>query len=79
MDNPRWLPVLGFNTKEWWIFDEQDNCYVDIPVCVFEEMDLQGFTEQDEEDDFLFDLCNAEEPDWLFDEDYRYYDEDFEI
>lgn len=79
IDN-RYLPVLGFNTKQWWIYDDCDDCYIDIPIEVLVE--VEKYESYSEKCDYLSALCNAwkgGKPDWLFDEQHRYYDETFEI
>jgi len=72
----RWLPVLGFNTKQWWIFDEKDGCYIDPPASVLTELD--GLENSDLMEEHLYEICESD-PEWLFDEPHRYYDEDIEI
>ena len=66
----RYLAVLGFNTKQWWIYDESKDVFIDPPIEILDELsDL----EQDEAEGRLTQIANADPTtDWLFDKDYWY-------
>lgn len=66
----RYLAVLGFNTKQWWVYDEETNMYIDPPIEVLNELDE---LQQDEAEERLTQIANTNPtPDWLFDKDYWY-------
>lgn len=66
----RYLAVLGFNTKQWWVYDEETDIYIDPPIEVLDELDE---IQQDEAEERLTQIANANPtPDWLFDKDYWY-------
>lgn len=66
----RYLAILGFNTKQWWVYDEETDMYIDPPVEVLDELDE---LQQDEAEERLTQIANADPtPDWLFDKDYWY-------
>lgn len=35
----RYLAIIGFNTKQWWVYDEETNMYIDPPIEVLNELD----------------------------------------
>lgn len=66
----RCLAVLGFNTKQWWVYDESADIFIDPPIEVLDELDE---LQQDEAGERLTQIANADPaPDWLFDKDYWY-------
>ena len=66
----RYLAILGFNTKQWWVYDEKTGMYIDPPVEVLNELDE---LQQDEAEERLTQIANADPtPGWLFDKDYWY-------
>lgn len=66
----RYLAILGFNTKQWWVYDEETDMYIDPPIEVLNELDE---VQQDEAEERLTQIANADPtPDWLFDKDYWY-------
>ena len=68
------LACFGPNTKQWWVYDEERDCFVDPPWEILEA--LKKF-DQEEQQSRLEKLAEAK-PDWLYDEPYCYYDENFE-
>lgn len=74
--------TYGPNTKQWWIYDEEHDTYIDPPLEVLNKIDENGdYSTADGMDamrDKLEDMCNKERPSWLFDKDYI-YDSDIEI
>lgn len=73
----RYLPVLGFNTNQWWIYDDDKNVYIDPPIEVLEKVKN---LDNDEAETFLEELTNANPtPSWIFDKDYRYNAERIDI
>lgn len=65
----------GFNTKQWWILDNERNCYVDVPIEVLDFLKLFDFKEQAK----ILEELVSNYPSWLYDEDFCFYDENFEI
>ena len=66
----RYLAVLGFNTKQWWIYDESKDVFIDPPIEILDEL---SELEQDEAEGRLTQIANVDPtPDWLFDKDYWY-------
>lgn len=65
----------GFNTKQWWILDNERNCYVDVPIEVLNFLKLFDFKEQAK----ILEELVSDHPSWLYDEDFCFYDENFEI
>ena len=35
----RYLPVFGPNSKQWWVYDECEDVYIDPPAAVLDRMD----------------------------------------
>lgn len=43
----RYLPVFGPNSKQWWVYDECEDVYIDPPAAVLdriENLSMQIFT-----------------------------------
>lgn len=66
----RYLVILGFNTKQWWVYDNEVDIYIDPPIEVLNELDeMSAFAAAER----LTQIANADPaPDWLFDKDYWY-------
>ena len=73
----RYEAVLGFNTKQWWAYDNETDEYCDPPTFVLEQI-ANHSDNVDEQEDF-FDEILATEPEWLNDKDFRYDAEEFDI
>ncbi len=82
MDRTRYESLYGPNTKQLWIYDNEQDAFIDPPKEVLDEIeekfDLNTADGLSEAEGYLDDICNNEEPDWLEDEDYT-YDEDLDI
>ena len=72
-DTSRYTAMLGPNTKQFWLYDEEDDLYIDPPKNVLNELEeirWQGGVETAESieaaEDRLVELAN-ENPDWLHD------------
>ena len=70
--NQRYLPLYGCNTKQWWIYDEETDVYIDPPAEVLKKIKYSAKNIKEQES-LLEEIIN-ENPDWLQDEDY-WYDE----
>lgn len=77
-----YLILLGPNTRQWWIYDEEHDCYIDPPAAVLEEIqDDRSFTRVngvlkdafENEEEKLRQIV-SENPDWLKDVDHWYFD-----
>ena len=66
----RYEAVLGFNTKQWWAYDNEEDVYCDPPTEVLEQIKAHS-SDVNEQEEF-FNSILAEEPDWLADEEYKY-------
>ena len=66
----RYLAILGFNTKQWWVYDNKKDVFIDPPIEVLEQ--LENLSNGDAETK-LEEIANSKpSPDWLFDKDYWY-------
>ena len=63
----RYEPALGFNTKQWWVYDNDKQVWIDPPTEVLDSLPR----DVDKAEDMLYDILELE-PDWLNDEDYWY-------
>lgn len=75
--NTRLEVVIGFNTKQPWIYDNVRDVYIDPPAEILEELP-DWREDSDKTEEVLLEICKLE-PDWLFDRAFWYGDEDFEI
>lgn len=69
----RYEALFGPNTKQFWLYDNVNDTYIDPPISVLEELDKIRFRGKEETaDNFaeaerrLVELAN-ENPDWLHD------------
>lgn len=69
----RYEPSLGPNTNQWWVYDHETNEWVDPPTEILQQLGSRADTveEVDRQSDILQQIVN-ENPDWLYDKDYRY-------
>lgn len=70
----RYEAILGFNTKQWWVYDNEENTYIDPPSSVLESLSDETDIAEEQLNNLL-----AYKPDWLNDEDYQYDAEETEI
>lgn len=68
-------PILGFNTKQWWVYDNENNIYIDPPKDVLDKLSILP---EEQREKALANII-ATNPEWLQDSNYWYDDEDFEI
>ena len=69
----RYMALLGFNTKQLWLYDEETDEYIDPPSDVLDTLPTWNLVDGSEEaEKELARIANEENPDWLYDEDYRY-------
>lgn len=69
--------MVGFNTKQLWVYDNVRDVYIDPPAEVLDSLP-DWREDSDKAEEALLEICKTE-PDWLFDRQYWYGDEDFEI
>jgi len=67
--------VLGFNSKQWWIYSNTYDVYIDPPSEVLNAIEEYSSDEQEEALDKIIETI----PDWLYDVDYWYDAEEYEI
>lgn len=66
----RYLATLGFNTKQWWVYDNKKDVFIDPPIEVLEQLENLN---NDDAETKLEEIANSKpSPDWLFDKDYWY-------
>ena len=87
-DADRYLPVYGPNSKQWWVYDECKDVYIDPPAEVLREVRIAGNLVFDEAVETHGDWVQAEEQqmykeiekamqsedNWLLDSEYWYND-----
>lgn len=66
----RYTAVLGFNTKQWWAYDNETDEYCDPPTVVLDEISNHSDNVDEQED--YFNKILATEPEWLNDKEHRY-------
>jgi len=72
--------VLGPNTKQLWVYDEENDTFIDPPAAVLEALDKEyDWLDWEGKEEALQAILDEDEPDWLFDEEYIYDAEEFEI
>ena len=71
----RYLPVLGPNSKQLWVYDEVEGMYIDPPAAVLDEIDA-ATDDIDEAERLLLEMVvdEAAKPDggWLMEREYWY-------
>ena len=71
----RYEPMFGHNTKQWYGYDTETSEICDPPTDVLEKVNAcDGFEAQEK----FFQKILDENPDWLYDDGYR-YDGDMEV
>ena len=70
----RYVAIHGFNTKQWWAYDNETDEYCDPPKRVLDELKKHSDF-FDIQEDFFNEILSTE-PDWLNDKGYRYNDID---
>jgi len=69
----RYEAVLGFNSKQWWVYDNKNDTYIDPPQDILNNLREYGDIEGQELE--LNRISNSiPAPDWLFDKEYIYSD-----
>ena len=69
--------VLGFNTKQWWVYSNMHDVYIDPPKEVLDS--LPDWREDRDKSEKAFQKIIDTDPDWLYDKAYWYSGEDTEI
>ena len=72
----RYEAVFGFNSKQWWLYDNETDEYCDPPISVLKE--IEKIEDIDEQGFRLEEIAN-EPNDWIDDKEYRYNGEDWDI
>lgn len=70
----RYMALLGMNTKQLWLYDEENDVYIDPPSSVLAELDkilyvegVQTAESIDAAQKRLEEIANVERPAWLHD------------
>lgn len=66
----RYEVVLGFNTKQWWVYDNKCDVYIDPPASVLDS--LPDWRKEPEKSHDEFQKIIDTQPDWLNDKEYWY-------
>ena len=69
--------VLGPNTKQWWVYDNDADEYCDPPTEILER--TTKCSKNTDIQQLYLKMIVSLEPEWLNDKDYRYDAEDTEI
>lgn len=77
----RYLILLGPNTRQWWIYDEVHDAYIDPPADVLKEIqDDRSFNRVNgilkdafESEEAALRRIVSEDPDWLKDTDHWFH------
>lgn len=64
----RFLPVYGYNTKEWYVYDNIDDEYIVLPSVIDDEL---RYEELNYAQDMIEVLIKAD-GEWLYDDYYRF-------
>ena len=75
--NTRLDVMIGFNTKQPWVYDNIRDVYIDPPAEVLDSLP-DWREDSDKAEEALLEICKTE-PAWLFEREFWYGDEDFEI
>ena len=62
--------IMGFNTKQWWAYDNENDLYIDPPLDVLNEIKAHS-NDYNEQESYFLNIINKN-PDWLQDSDYWY-------
>lgn len=79
----RYMALLGPNTKQFWLYDEENDSYIDPPISVLEEADAIRYKDGNDTADSIseaeayLEKIAATDPDWLHDG--NEYDADIDI
>lgn len=74
----RYSALIGFNSKQPWVYDEKEDVYIDPPTIVLEQL-TDWRDDCDKAIGELEDIANIERPDWLNDKEYWYDADDYDI
>lgn len=69
--------VLGFNSKQWWVYSNMHDVYIDPPKEVLDS--LPDWREDRDKSEKAFQKIIDTDPDWLYNKDYWYSGDDTEI
>ena len=69
--------ILGFNTKQWWVYSNEHDVYIDPPEEVLDS--LPDWREDSDKAEKELQKIVDSNPDWLYDKDYWYNGETTEI
>ena len=64
------MPVMGFNSKHWYIYDEENDVYIDPPSAFLKE--VEKIEDVDDQEAFIYKNAINNMADWLYDVKYWY-------
>ena len=71
----RYLPVFGPNSKQLWVYDEEEGVFIDPPAAVLDEIE-EATDDLEEQERLLLEAAieEAKKPDggWLMEKEYWY-------
>ena len=74
--------VTGFNTKQLWVYDSENDTYIDPPKEVLDEIDAKtkdsDVVDYSEKENLLDEIISTN-PDWLQDKEYTYNADETDI
>ena len=72
--NDRYLPVFGPNSKQLWVYDEQEGVFTDPPAAVLDEIEAATDDLEEQERLLLEAAVEASKSDdsWLTETEYWY-------
>lgn len=73
----RYEAILGFNSKQWWVYDSDNDRYIDPPKEVLDSLPSWG-EDVDKSKNAFQTIINGL-PAWLNDEEYQYDAEEMDI
>ena len=66
----RYEAVYGFNSKQWWAYDNETDEYCDPPTDVLDN--IENYSSDIDEQEEYFNKILDTDPSWLYDDGYRY-------
>lgn len=76
-DDLRLEIVFGFNTKQWWLYSNTYDVYIDPPKEVLDS--IPDYKEEPEKSEKALQKVIDANPDWLYEKDFWYGGETTEI
>ena len=78
MDEYDFSVLTGFNTKQLWVYESKHDVYIDPPKSILDELETKYGRCNSVAEDELMEIVK-QNPDWLYETDYWYNAEDYDI